>query len=591
MKSDFIIAVTQLAAERHLPREQVMEAIEAGLASAFKKDSFAPGENISVKLDPNTGEISVYTLKTVVEEVEDYLREIALKDALKLQKTAGLGDTVAIEAPSHQASRIGAQTAKQVVLQKLREAERELIYEEFSQRTDDVISGVVDQFDVGKVILLDLGRVQAILPPEEQVPFERYRKGQRLKVYVLEVRHTPKGPEIVVSRSHNNLLKRLFEIEVPEVFNGLVEIKSIAREPGSRSKAAVASRQDGLDPVGSCIGMRGNRIQSIVSELQGEKIDVVRWDKDIKVLIANALSPSEVVHVELNQQDGAAIVVVPERHLSLAIGKEGQNVRLAAKLTGLRLDIKSMSEWGAIKAQLVTAEAETAEEQPALEAEAVEEKVATAATSAVDRVRAALQERGNATIEMLAQDTDLGSRAVQNTLSALRRQGEVEDAGKEGRKKLYQLVKAEVETIAEVKEPALEVETVETPVEAAPSSVEEELAEALLKEDAATTEEAKPTVSPEEELAALAFAEELEEDEEEEEPTEELGEDIWSTTANLSPDAGKIRFAEDILGDFRGGSGRRNKGKGGSSQYQGRGKRRAKGAASSLEGRLARRDS
>lgn len=581
MKSDFIIAVTQLAAERHLPREQVMEAIEAGLASAFKKDSFAPGENISVKLDPNTGEISVYTLKTVVEEVEDYLREIALKDALKLQKTAGLGDTVAIEAPSHQASRIGAQTAKQVVLQKLREAERELIYEEFSQRTDDVISGVVDQFDVGKVILLDLGRVQAILPPEEQVPFERYRKGQRLKVYVLEVRHTPKGPEIVVSRSHNNLLKRLFEIEVPEVFNGLVEIKSIAREPGSRSKAAVASRQDGLDPVGSCIGMRGNRIQSIVSELQGEKIDVVRWDKDIKVLIANALSPSEVVHVELNQQDGAAIVVVPERHLSLAIGKEGQNVRLAAKLTGLRLDIKSMSEWGAIKAQLVTAEAETAEEQPALEAEAVEEKVATAATSAVDRVRAALQERGNATIEMLAQDTDLGSRAVQNTLSALRRQGEVEDAGKEGRKKLYQLVKAEVETIAEVKEPALEVETVETPVEASPFSVEEELAEALLKEDAATTEEAKPTVSPEEELAALAFAEELEEDEEEEEPTEELGEDIWSTTANLSPDAGKIRFAEDILGDFRGGSGRRNKGKGGSSQYQGRGKRRAKGAAGS----------
>ncbi len=581
MKSDFIIAVTQLAAERHLPREQVMEAIEAGLASAFKKDSFAPGENISVKLDPNTGEISVYTLKTVVEEVEDYLREIALKDALKLQKTAGLGDTVAIEAPSHQASRIGAQTAKQVVLQKLREAERELIYEEFSQRTDDVISGVVDQFDVGKVILLDLGRVQAILPPEEQVPFERYRKGQRLKVYVLEVRHTPKGPEIVVSRSHNNLLKRLFEIEVPEVFNGLVEIKSIAREPGSRSKAAVASRQDGLDPVGSCIGMRGNRIQSIVSELQGEKIDVVRWDKDIKVLIANALSPSEVVHVELNQQDGAAIVVVPERHLSLAIGKEGQNVRLAAKLTGLRLDIKSMNEWGAIKAQLVTAEVETAEEQPALEAEAVEEKVATAATSAVDRVRAALQERGNATIEMLAQDTDLGSRAVQNTLSALRRQGEVEDAGKEGRKKLYQLVKAEVETIAEVKEPALEVETVETPVEASPFSVEEELAEALLKEDAATTEEAKPTVSPEEELAALAFAEELEEDEEEEEPTEELGEDIWSTTANLSPDAGKIRFAEDILGDFRGGSGRRNKGKGGSSQYQGRGKRRAKGAAGS----------
>ncbi len=499
MKSDFILAVTQLASERHLPREQVMEAIEAGLASAFKKDSFAPGQNISVKLDPSTGEIAIYTVKTVVETVEDPLREITVKGALKIKKDSGVGDTVALQAPPHETSRIAAQTAKQVVLQKLREAERELIYQEFEQRTDEVVSGVVDQFEVGKVIVLELGRVQAVLPLEEQVPTERYRKGQRLKVYVVEVSRTPKGPEIVVSRSHKNLLKRLFEIEVPEVFNGIVEIKSVAREAGARSKVAVASNQQGLDPVGSCIGMRGNRIQSIVSELQGEKIDVVRWDKDIKVLISNALSPSEVVHVELDEQDGSATVVVPERQLSLAIGKEGQNARLAAKLTGWRLDIKSMSEWGAIKAQLVT---QQVEEEAMAPAEVVEEEPVVMATEP-EEVPAA---------EEVPQPVEVGAIAA---------------------------------------------------------SVEEVLAEALIKdEEAVQTEpaaaEAKPTLSPEEELAALAFEEDESEVEDEEEVVpEELGEDIWATPA-LSPDAGKIRFAEDILGDERGRGKRRAKGKGAS---------------------------
>ncbi|HZA21578.1 MAG TPA: transcription termination factor NusA, partial [Dehalococcoidia bacterium] len=350
MKSDFLIALTQLAAERHLPKEQVLQAIEVALASAFKKDNPASGQNITVKLNPNTGDVRVFALKTVVEVVEDPTREIDLKEAANIRKNVAVGEEVASPEPlPHSASRIAAQTAKQVVLQRLREAEREKLYEEFLQHQDDIVSGVVEQIESGRNVVLDLGRVQAIMPPDEQVHTERYRKGQRVKVYVLEVRSTPKGPEIVVSRSHKNLLKRLFEIEVPEVYNGAVEIKAIAREAGFRSKVAVSSTQEGIDPVGSCIGVRGNRIQSIVNELQGEKIDVVSWDKDPKVFIAKALSPSEVVHVELSTEEQMAIVVVPERQLSLAIGKEGQNARLAARLAGWRLDIKGLAEWEEIK--------------------------------------------------------------------------------------------------------------------------------------------------------------------------------------------------------------------------------------------------
>ena len=352
MKSDFVIALTQLAAERNLPRDQVLQAIEAALASAFKKDNINAAQNISVKLNPNAGEpVNVYALKTVVEKVEDPQLEIELEEAVKLKQDAVLGEEVPTDPLPLHFSRIAAQTAKQVVLQRLREVERELVFEEFTQRTDDIISGVVDQIEPGRVVILELGRAQAILPPEEQIPTERYRKGQRLKVYLLDVRRSAKGPEILVSRSHKNLLKRLFEIEVPEVFNGVVEIKAISREGGGRSKVAVTSRQDGIDPVGSCIGMRGNRIQSIVNELQGEKIDVVRWDKNPKVFLANALSPSEVVHVEIDEDQGSAVVVVPERQLSLAIGKEGQNARLAAKLTNFRLDIMSMPEWETIRLQ------------------------------------------------------------------------------------------------------------------------------------------------------------------------------------------------------------------------------------------------
>ena len=504
MKSDFLIALTQLAAERHLPKEEVLKAIEAALVSAFKKDSWGDGVNFSVKLNPNTGDIKACTLKTVVEEVEDDKTEISLKNALAMNKTAVVGQEMEMESLSHQASRIAAQTAKQVVLQRLREAEREMVYEEFAKRVDDIISGVVGQVDVGRGIVVELDRAEAILPPEEQVMTERYRRGQRLKVYAMEVTRSARGPEIVVSRTHKQLLKRLFELEVPEVYNGIVEIRSIAREAGSRSKVAVVALQDGVDPIGSCIGMRGNRIQNIVNELQGEKIDVVRWDRDLKRFISNALSPAEVVQVVADEEDHSAVVVVPERQLSLAIGKEGQNARLAAKLTGWHLDIKSMSEWEAEKAQIKLEAAVIA-----LEAEAEAEQEAQAAA--------------------------------------------LED------------VVAEVPQVEEEVEEVREDEEVAVPV------LEEVLADILAQEQVSVEEEEAPqeTLSLEEELEILTIEEHEGDEEEEEAPFEEMGDEIWEIP-QLTPDAGKIRFAEDILEFERGGGGRRS-GRGG-----GRRKKKAK---------------
>ncbi len=512
MKSDFLIALTQLAAERHLPKEEVLKAIEAALVSAFKKDSYGDGVNIAVKLNPNTGEIQAHTLKTVVEVVEDDKTEIHLNDALNIRKSVALGDELEMESLSHQASRIAAQTAKQVVLQRLREAEREMVYEEFAKRVDDIISGVVGQSEIGRGLVVELDRAEAILPPEEQVPTERYRRGQRLKVYAMEVNRSPRGPEIIVSRRHSQLLRRLFELEVPEVYNGIVEIRSIAREAGSRSKVAVIALQDGVDPIGSCIGMRGNRIQNIVNELQGEKIDVVRWDRDLKRFISNALSPAEVVQVVADEDDHGAVVVVPERQLSLAIGKEGQNARLAAKLTGWRLDIKSMAEWEAEKAQ-IKLEAQAAAEA---EAKAKEEAEKLAAEQAI---------------------------------------AEAEE----------QALEEEIRKLEE-EEAAQQTETVAAPV------LEEVLEEILAQEEAAQEEEQpEEAVALQDELDAFTLddvmVDEAVEEEEEEEPFEEMGDEIWEVP-QLTPDAGKIRFAEDILDFDRGG--REGRGR------RGRGRRRAK---------------
>ena len=341
MKSEFMIAMTQLAAEKNLPREVILDAMEAALVSAYKKDSDLQG-NIVVRIDRETGEHRVFHEQTVAAEVEDPKTQISLPDARKVKPDATIEDVISNEVhPSH-AGRIAAQTAKQVVLQRLREAEREMVFEEFSNREGDVVSGVIQRIDA-KAIVVDLGKTEAILPPPEQVRTEHYRPGQRQKFYLLEVHRSLKGPQLILSRTHKNLLRRLFELEVPEIHKGVVEIRSIAREAGYRSKVAVTARQEGVDPVGSCVGLRGIRIQNIVNELNGERIDVVQWDQDPARFVANALSPAQVLNVTVSEETNTASVVVPDRQLSLAIGREGQNARLAAKLTGWRIDIKPES--------------------------------------------------------------------------------------------------------------------------------------------------------------------------------------------------------------------------------------------------------
>ncbi|HEX79342.1 MAG TPA: transcription termination/antitermination protein NusA [Dehalococcoidia bacterium] len=343
MKSDFVLAVTQLAAEKNLPREVILGAVEAALESAYRKDNFAPEQEISVKIDPNSGKVQVWAEKTVVEKLQDPRCEVTLDVAQKTKKDAEIGDVVSVESTPRDAGRIAAQTAKQVILQRLHEAEHSAIYEEFADKEGDIITGVVRRIEARQVFI-DLGRTEAVMQVGEQAPNERYRVGQRLKAYLVEVAQSQRGPVLVVSRSHPSLLRRLFELEVPEIYNGTVEIKSVAREAGFRSKVAVTTSQEGIDPVGCCVGLRGIRIQNIVNELNGEKIDVVSWSPDIAVFITNALSPAQVVRVITNEEEGSAVAIIPDKQLSLAIGKEGQNVRLAVKLTGWRIDIKSVSE-------------------------------------------------------------------------------------------------------------------------------------------------------------------------------------------------------------------------------------------------------
>jgi len=361
MKSDFLLAITQLSAEKNLPKEVVLKAVETALVSAYKKDNFAANQNVSVRVDPNTGQVQVWVEKTTVEQPADSRREISLDEARRVQPDAQIGDIINVEATPRNAGRIAAQTAKQVILQRLHEAEHSAIFEEYVDKEGDILTGLLQRIE-SRQIIIDLGRTESVLPAAEQVRNERYRVGQRLKVYLLEVAQTNKGPRIVMSRSHPNLVRRLFELEVPEVLNGIVEIKAIAREAGYRSKVAVAARQEGIDPVGCCVGLRGVRIQNIVNELSGEKLDVVLWSPDASKFITGALSPAQVLNVELDEENGIATVIVPDKQLSLAIGKEGQNARLAARLTGWRIDIKSASAAEAermAEAKLVT---ETEEE-------------------------------------------------------------------------------------------------------------------------------------------------------------------------------------------------------------------------------------
>ena len=342
MSNELVQALSDIEKERGIPKIALIEAIKSALNTAYKKN-FGVGQNVSVEFDEITGEVRVFSQKRVASEVKDARLEIDLTTAQELYPGSCEDDMVYVEATPANFGRIAAQTAKQVVIQKLREAERSLIYEEFLQREGEIVTGSVQRVE-NRTIFLNLGRTEAIILPSGQISSERYDVAQRIKAYIYEVKNTPKGPNVFLSRSHPNFLKRLFELEVPEIFDGIVEIKSIAREAGSRSKISVYSLDEKVDPVGACVGPRGLRVQNIVSELSGEKIDIIKYDKDPHRFIANSLSPSKVITVQVYEEDKTARVVVPDYQLSLAIGKEGQNVRLAAKLTNWKIDIKSESQ-------------------------------------------------------------------------------------------------------------------------------------------------------------------------------------------------------------------------------------------------------
>ena len=345
MKNELFLALTQLAAERNLPQSIVVSAVKEALASAYRKDPAAKGQDILVEVDSETGDVIVKTILNVKEkdEIEDPLSEISEEEAQKLNKDLRVGDFIETGFMEYNPGRIAAQTAKQVVLQKLREAERDLVFGKFADKKGQVIVGTIQRVD-SRNVFVDIGRANALMPPSEQTSYEKYRVGQQLKFFVTEVQRTARGPEIIVSRTHPELLRKLFESEVPEISAGVVEIKALSREAGARSKVAVSSEDDDVDAVGACVGLRGIRIQNVVNELLGEKIDVVDWSEDPKVLITNSLSPATVSNVSINPDDSSATVTVPKKQLSLAIGKEGQNARLAAKLTLWKIDVQAEEE-------------------------------------------------------------------------------------------------------------------------------------------------------------------------------------------------------------------------------------------------------
>lgn len=342
MNADFLDALRQIEKEKEIPLEVLLSTIESALETAYKKNYAATGD-IRVRVSSSKGGFQVFCEKDVVETVENAHTEISVEDAHQYDPNAKAGDIIEIEVTPSDFGRIAAQTAKQVVVQRIREAEREHVYEEFGERVGEVLTGTVQRREQRNVFV-NLGKIEALLPPAEQVPTEPYRFNDRIKVYVLEVRRTPKGPQVVVSRTHPSLIRRLFELEVPEIAEGIVTIKSVAREPGARTKVAVYSSDEKVDPMGACVGHRGTRVQSVVNELYDEKIDIVRWHENIDKFIAESLSPAKAISVTCDEANKTALVIMPDSQLSLAIGKSGQNVRLAARLTGWRIDIRSESQ-------------------------------------------------------------------------------------------------------------------------------------------------------------------------------------------------------------------------------------------------------
>lgn len=342
MKVEFIEALEEIEKEKGISKELIFDALEAALISGYKKN-FGSSQNVEVEINRITGEVNVYAKKVVVDEIEDDLLEINIEDAKKINEKYDIDDVVSIKITPKNFGRIAAQTAKQVVMQKIKEAEREIIFEEFLNRENEIVTGLIQKVNKTNV-LVNLGRTEGSLPLSEQIEGEDYKQGDRVKAYILEVKKTTKGPQITLSRTHPGLVKRLFELEVPEIHEGIVDVFSISREAGSRTKIAVFANDPNVDPVGACVGFKGSRVKNIVEELNGEKIDIIMWSKNPAVFIANSLSPAKVLRVDVDENDKSALVVVPDYQLSLAIGKEGQNARLAAKLTGWKIDIKSESQ-------------------------------------------------------------------------------------------------------------------------------------------------------------------------------------------------------------------------------------------------------
>jgi N utilization substance protein A len=499
MKTDFIRAINQVCAERGLTVEVVLELVEQALASAYKRD-FSPAQYVEAKIDPHTGELTMFTGKEAVETVETPESQMDMAEARAIKPDAEVGEIIYIEANPPDFGRIAAQTAKQVILQRIREAERDALYDSFVGREGEIVGGTVHSMDA-RGITINLGRIEALIPRSQQVPNERYFIRQKLRVLILEVNRTSRGPEIIASRSHPDMLRRLLEVEVPEIYNGLVEIKAIAREAGSRAKVAVAAVQQGIDPVGACVGMRGVRIQSIVSELNGEKIDVIGWSRDPKEFISKSLSPARPLGVELAEDDEAgntATVIVPDKELSLAIGREGQNARLAAKLTGWRIDIIGATE--AAERAVRRAEAEAI--RAAARAE-ISEDMPLERLGISTRVVNLLAGEGIANLVQLLDKMDEGADA----LSDIRGMGpksvqEIEEIIQQ--REVRSILGRELKIVEEPPEP-------EEVVEETPTSIEKEAAPAEAEQEAEvlqSSEEALPTMEAAKETAPSPVVEE-----------------------------------------------------------------------------------
>ena len=346
---ELIMAIEELEKERGINKDYLLESLETALVTAYKRN-FDSAENVKVTMNANDGEIRVFSLKDVVETVENEMIQISLEEAQKQEKNAKIGDVIELEIIPRNFGRIAAQTAKQVIVQKIREAERDMVYTEYNDRKGEIVSGIVQKSEGGTVVL-DLGKLEGIMPIKDQIPTEIYRVNDKIRAYVLNVEKGAKGtPQVLVSRSHPDFVRKLFEFEIPEIYEGLIEIKSVSRDAGSRSKVAVYSTNENIDPVGSCVGQKGIRIQNIINELKGEKIDVIEWNEDPAIYISAALLPAQVMAVDVKEEEKFAQVIVPDDQLSLAIGKSGQNARLAAKLTNWKIDIKSESQFRALLA-------------------------------------------------------------------------------------------------------------------------------------------------------------------------------------------------------------------------------------------------